>query len=172
MAFPPISPLRTSQGRNLSYFEYLTAMVHPYVKQEGVHLSFLGYNDLLSRYFELQEGDVKEAWELMKEINAWTEYLSSVANLVQRMYLDAETDKLAVTSLVSIEADAKKVANGDRLANKDERVINARKRRNLLKSFYDELDSKVKFLERAYYHCKATADRAPKEQKDETYANA
>ncbi|TCJ98269.1 UNVERIFIED_ORG: hypothetical protein BDK47_11855 [Anoxybacillus amylolyticus] len=156
MSIPPVAPLRTSQGRALSYFEYLVVMVHPYMKEEGLSLNFSGYQDVLCRYSQLREDDVQEAWELSKELNAWAEYFSSVANLVQRMYLDAEADKLAITSLASVEADAKKVANGERLANQDARVIAARKRRNILKAFYDELEAKVRFLERAHYHCKVT----------------
>lgn len=162
MAKPPVLPLKTEDGKGMSYFEKLVRMSLVYLKQDGINLSFEGYTDTLIDYANMKEDELDKAWRLTKELNAWSEYFSSIANLIQKMYLDAETDKIEVQATSSIEADSVKVANGERLSNKDPRVIVARKRRNTLKAFHDELESKIRFLERGYYHCKATCEWANK----------
>ena len=50
-----------------------------------------------------------KAWELTKELNAWSEYFSDIANLIQKKYLDSETEKLEQQSLKSIEHSEKVV---------------------------------------------------------------
>jgi hypothetical protein len=162
LAKPPIHPLQTEDGKKMSYFEKLVRMAHEYLKQDGIQLNFSGYTETLIEYANLQEHDVEKAWRLTKELNAWSEYFASIANLIQKVYLDAETNKMEIQAISSIEADPNKVANGDRLSNKDPRVIEARKKRNVLKALYDELEAKIKFLERAYYHCKSTCEWANK----------
>lgn len=162
MARPPVTPLRTKEGKNMSYFEMLSRMTMIYLKRDGINLNFSGYTETLIEYANMEEKEIEKAWRLTKELNAWSEYFSSIANLIQKVYLDAETDKIEIQATSSIDADAVKVANGERLSNKDPRVIGARKRRNTLKAFHDELEAKIKFLERAYYHCKATCEWANK----------
>ncbi|PLS19718.1 hypothetical protein CVD28_04715 [Bacillus sp. M6-12] len=162
MAKPPVTPLKTEDGKEMSYFEMLVRMSYVYLKKDGINLNFAGYTDTLIDYANMQEHEVEKAWRLTKELNAWSEYFSSIANLIQKVYLDAETDKIEVQATSSIEADSVKVANGERLSNKDPRVIDARKKRNTLKAFHDELEAKIKFLERGYYHCKATCEWANK----------
>ncbi|MFF2531544.1 hypothetical protein ACFVS2_21790 [Brevibacillus sp. NPDC058079] len=162
MAKPPLHPLTTTDGKELSYFQLLAHWASEYVKKDGIQLNFKGYEETLVAYSNLNETDLQKAWNLAKELNTWAEYFSSIANLIQKLYLDAEAEKNEVKSLASIEADDKKVANGDRLSNKDPKVVNARKKRNTLKSFHEELEAKVKFLERAHYHCKATYDSQTK----------
>lgn len=162
MAKPPVQPLIIN-GRPLSYFQHLASLAKDYLQVDGVSLNFTGYNETIVDYANLQESDLPNAWKLTKELNAWSEYFSGLANLIQKMYLDSETDKIEVIAISSLEADSVKVANGERLANKDLRVVNARKKRNTLKSFHDELESKIKFLERAHYHCKSTCDWANKQ---------
>lgn len=155
---PPISPLKNEEGKSISYFEKLADMASVYLKQYDIILDFSGYKETLIDYSNLREDEADIAWRLTKELNAWTEYFTSIANLIQKLHLDAECDKLEIQAIASIQADSTKVANGDRLANRDSNVIAIRKKRNTLKSFYDELEAKSKFLERAYYHCKATCD--------------
>lgn len=159
MPKPPVYPLQY-EDRGMSYFEKLVRLANEYVSQDGIQLNFAGYTDTLIEYANLTEKDKEKAWNLAKDLNAWAEYFSSIANLIQKLYLDSETDKISTQALASFEADEKKVANGDRLSNKDERVIQVRKKRNTLKAFHQELEAKVKFLERAHYHCKATYDLA------------
>lgn len=167
MAKPPVTPLIISEDKRISYFEQLARLASDCLKKDGINLSFAGYTETLIEYANLKETELDKAWRLTKELNAWSEYFSSISNLIQKYYLDAETLKMEMQATSSIEADAVKVSNGDRLANKDGRVISARTKRNTLKSFHDELESKIKFLERAYYHCKATCEWANKP----TYTN-
>lgn len=161
MALPPLAPI-TDGNKQMGYFEKLVRYALDYLKEDGIVLNFKGYTDTLKKYSSLQEEESDKAWELTKELNAWSEYFSSLSNLIQKLYLDSDTDKIEVQAIASLEADAVKVANGERLANKDKAVVNARKKRNTLKAFYDELESKIRFLERAYYHCKSTCEWASK----------
>ncbi|WPQ59659.1 hypothetical protein [Paenibacillus polymyxa] len=158
MAKPPVYPLKTIEGKSTSYFRILVLWARDYVQPDGIELNFSGYEKTLEEYADLNENELNKAWKLAKELNTWSEYFSSIANLIQKVYLDAETEKNEVKALASLEADNKKVTNGDRLSNKSEKVVQARKKRNVLKSLHEELCAKVKFLERAHYHCKATYD--------------
>lgn len=160
---PPNTPIQVD-GKNISYFQLLYLQVNPILMKDNITLSFQGYNQTIQEYEKLKETDTENAWKLAKELNAWTEYFSSVSNLIQKMYLDSETDKIAFFATASLKADAVKVANGERMANCNEDVIKARKKRNILKAFNDELVEKMKFLERAHYHCKATYDWANKQK--------
>lgn len=160
MAIPPKNPIINSDGTKMNYFEKLIEISSKYLKEDGISLSFEGYKETLEDYTTLEESNVEKAWLLTKELNSWAEYFSSVANLVQKLYLDSETDKIKTQAIASIEADSSKVANGERLANKSSEVIEARKKRNTLKSLHIELESKIKFLERAHYHCKSTCEWA------------
>ena len=162
LPLPPLYPLINKSGKQISYFDKLVEYVSNYLKEDDIYLSFDGYTETILEYNNLKENDFSRAWELTKKINAWTEYFSSISNLIQKLYLDSETTKIETQAIASFSSDSIKVANGDRLANKDSSVVNARKKRNTLKSFYDELESKIKFMERAYYHCKATCDWATK----------
>lgn len=162
MAKPPLNPILTQDGKETNYFEMLARWASEYLKKDGIQLNFKGYKETLLEYANVNEDQLEQLWKLAKELNTWAEYFSSIANLIQKMYLDAETEKNEVKSSASVRADEKKVANGDRLSNKDEAVVSARKKRNTLKSFFEELEAKVKFLERAHYHCKATYDAKTK----------
>ena len=158
MPKPPINPIKLPNGKNGNYFQMLCMLAKPYLDEDGISLNFEGYSNTIEEYTNLSDFELEKAWGLAKDLNAWSEYLSDVANLIQKMYLDSETAKLAKQAESSILNDATKVANGDRLSNKDEVVIRSRKKRNALKSFYDELTGKIDFLNRAYYHCKSTYD--------------
>lgn len=157
MSKPPSNPLMY-ENKQISYFQYLYIQVKPYVESYGINLSFKGYQNTLNEYQNINFKDTNSIWNLANDLNSWSEYMSDVANVVQKLLLDSETEKIGIISKVSIESDSKKVASGDRIANKDERVIAVRKKRNALKSFYSQLESKIEFLERAYHHCKSTYD--------------
>lgn len=157
MAKPPINPL-TYNDKKISYFEFLAREVKPYLDEMGINLSFKGYNATIQEYCNINNKDIDALWRLSNDLNVWSEYLSDISNLIQKLLLDSETEKIKTICIASYNADNKKVANGDRLANKDESVIKIRKKRNALKAFYSELESKIIFLDRAYHHCKATCD--------------
>lgn len=162
MAKPPIYPMKVESGQGVTYFQVLCGMVKKYLEEDGISLDFGGYTDTIIDYTSLTENDMENAWKLTKELNAWSEYFSDIANLIQKIYLDSETDKIEKQAVSSITNDASKVANGDRISNKDPIVVSSRKKRNILKSFYDELVSKVDFLNRAHYHCKSTYEWSKK----------
>lgn len=158
MAKPPQPSIPTTANRAISYFELLAIRTAEVLKGDGIILNFRGYKETIDAYSELNENNGQQAWELARDLNVWSEYFSDIANLIQKLYLDADTEKTETIAIASFEADEKRVTHGERLANKDERVINIRKKRNTLQAFYDALLSKIKFLERAHYHCKATAE--------------
>lgn len=162
MAKPPVFPMKTANGVEVNYFQLLCSMVKPYLQEDGISLNFEGYIETISEYTSLTEEQIDKAWKLTKELNTWSEYFSDIANLIQKLYLDSETDKIEKQATASILCDATKVANGDRLSNKDPEVIKSRKKRNVLKAFYDELVAKIEFLNRAHYHCKATYELSKK----------
>lgn len=157
MAKPPISPIKIG-AENLNYFDVLVKEVQPYFDDINIKLSFDGYKDTMIRYSELKQEDVNEAWDIAKEFNMWSEYFAELCSLTQKLFLDSETEKIEKIAIISTNRDNKNVSNGERLANKDETVIQVRKKRNCLQSFYNELELKITYLERAYYHCKATVE--------------
>ena len=159
MASPPSKPLITDSG-NKSYFEKICELAKEYLEEDTIILNFDGYEQTVEEYKSLSEEDISTAWKLTKELNAWSEYFSDISNLIQKKYLDSETEKMEIQAIKSIEHNEKSVSAGDRHANTDPIVIQKRKKRNILKSLYDELTSKIKFLERAYYHCKSTCEWA------------
>ena len=171
MAKPPATAItitRNNKQLELSYFEHLTLIVHDLLSSEGLlekdglKLNIKGYTETVEEYKNLEENNLDAVWQLAKDLNAWSDYLSSMANLIQKYYLDSETEKAQMLSVVSINADHERVSNGKRIADQDKKVVSVRKKRNVLQSYYNELESKVKFLERAHYHCKSTYDSAMK----------
>ena len=164
MSRPPIAPTRSPVKPDMmvSYFEHLMIQIGKILKEDNstIQLNFKGFRELLSEYSELKIDSYEKAWELARDFNMWAEYFSGIANLIQKEYLDSETKKTELQSIASFDADSTKVANGDRLSNKDERVVKARNSRNAYKAFYDELMNMLSFLERGHYHCKSTYEMA------------
>lgn len=157
MAKPPKLPIKFD-NKGMDYFDYLVSMVEPYFNEFQIPLDFTGYKELVDMYGNLTNENTELAWNLSKEINIWSEYISDLSNLTQKLFLDSETDKIEQFAIASYQADKVKVANGERLANKDLSVVNVRKRRNSFKAFSLALESKNRFLERAYHHCKSTCN--------------
>lgn len=162
MARPPLTPIAftSENGKNaeIDYFEYLARLINPVVKRYDLQLNFKGWNDTKLNYSNLKDGNYTLAWKVMEEMNLWADYFSSCANTIQKLFLDSETSKIEIQAIASTEADGVKVANGDRLANKDKRVVNARKDRNGLKAMFEDLQAKVKFCERCHYQAKSMYD--------------
>lgn len=163
MARPPISPIviegkNKEQDKEMDYFGFLARQVNPIVKKYDMSLNFAGWQETKLEYANMKDGNYTVAWKVMEEMNLWADYFSSCANVVQKLFLDSETDKIEIQAIASAEADKVKVANGDRLANKDKRVIDARKDRNGLKALFEDLQAKVKFCERCHYQSKSMYD--------------
>lgn len=161
--FPPKNPVEKTDGASCTYLEKIYEIVKPYLAQYKISLNLKGYKETCDSYFDLTQSDGEAAWKLAQQLNAWSQYISSYANLIQDIYLDAETDKISIQSEKSIEF-SEKVAAGDRYANTKDEVIAARKKRNALKSLYDAMTAEVAFLERAFYACKATNEWAQREK--------
>lgn len=167
MAKPPISPIKVTinnKETNIDYFEFLLLKASDIMKKDGIRINVKGYKETVDEYKTLEENDLEKMWILAKDLNAWSEYLSGLCNLIQKYYLDSETKKAEVLSIVSINSDQERVTNGKRLADQHKDVILVRQQRNTLQAFYNELEAKVKFLERAHYHCKTTYDNSIKRQ--------
>lgn len=166
MPMPPKKPLNKN-GENSDYFNYLLATVADSVETDEFYLDFTGYDELIASLQALQPDNYQAAWELSMECNAWSEYFADCIANIHRIYRDLETDKIAIISSASNDADKKSVSNGDRLANKDELVIQARKRRNRAEALLKALESKQTFLDRSHYFCKTTAEHAAKQRNSE-----
>lgn len=148
LILPPKKPVNGEK----SYFQILCEEASKYVKD--IPLDFTGYESLVDAYVASSDNDNDTNYELSKAFNAWFEYFSEIANVIQNKFLDAETDKLKTVSEKSILHSEKNVSAGDRKANTDSEVIVARKRRNTLKSLYDALVARQDFCEKAFYQCK------------------
>lgn len=164
LAKPPLTPIKIKKSNDseelveMDYFVFLARTVNPIVNKYDMALNFAGWQETKLNYSNLSDGNYTLAWKVMEEMNLWADYFSSCANLVQKLFLDSETDKIEMQAIASAEADTVKVANGNRLADKDKRVINARKDRNGLKALYEDLQAKVKFCERCHYQAKSMYD--------------
>ena len=160
MSRPPTTPARSKKGIAITYFEKITEEVIELYKKsimlKPLNIDFKGYRNLLNEYRNLNINDKEEAWKLARDLNLWAEYVSGIMNVIQKDYADMESEKMKILSIASYDADSTKVANGKRLANKDERVVQIRKERNLLKVYYEALLLKIEFLNRAHYNCKST----------------
>ena len=147
MPMPPKTPINGSYD----YFDMLCQQASKYL---SIPINFEGYKEVVEKYQNISLTDKDANWELAKELNAWSEYCSDTANYIQNIFLDAETSKIQVYSEKSISFSDKNVSAGDRKANTDKDVIDARNKRNALKALYDSLMSKKDFLDKALYQCK------------------
>lgn len=161
MAMPPKLPVKIN-GKEMTYFDALVYRVKKYVEAEGMTLNFEGYQETIERYERMKKTNISEVWEIGQELNAWSEYLSDVRGNIKLLLKNTETEKMSIIATASINADTAKVANGNRLANRDVSVIEIRKKRNALEAMLLILDSKIAFLDKAYYYCKGTCEWATK----------
>ena len=123
-----------------------------------IPLDFTGYDELIDELKTFEFSDTNRAWEISQKCNAWCEYISDIKAVIHQKLADAETDKKVIISLASSKADDKKVANGDRLANKDPDVVKIRKYRNFLEALLQLLEDKHQFLIQSHYFTKMTCD--------------
>lgn len=151
MSMPPKFPV-FKNGKRLTYFDVLCEEAQKYLTD--INLSFDGYDNTIDKYKAIKESDKEGNYLLSIELNSWSEYFSEIANYIQNRYLDAETEKLQMQSIKSIEHNGSSVSAGDRHANTAPEVIASRKKRNALKALYDALVAKQQFTEKAFYQCK------------------
>lgn len=157
MPMPPKTPVQIN-GVPMDYFDALILQVKDIYEEAELPLDFTGYEETISQFTVLEHDNFEISYELAQELLAWNDYINNLKSLTKKLLLDAETDKISEIAQASIKADSNKVANGERLANKDSNVINARKKRNSLEAFYDLLEAKSLLLNQAFYFCKSTCE--------------
>lgn len=155
--FPNQKPVVNETGK-ISIFEKLKKEADPYLEMNDVEFDFSALDDLFLRFQRLSQSDANAAWNLAQEILAWRDYISSLLALCTRTLKDAETDKISILAQASVRYDENKVSNGDRLANLDESVVAARKKRNVLEAFHEMLESKKETCDMMHYFCKSTVN--------------
>ena len=153
MAKPPVYPLKGEKG-DRDYFDIIVENVANYFDTDSINIDLTGYKETVIEYGDLKFNNAEELLVLSRDFNMWGEYFSNLKSLTEKMYLNAETEKKKEFASASISEDAGKVANGDRLANKNSDVVAIRRKRNELKAFLDSLDSKIDFCYKAHHHCK------------------
>lgn len=151
MAKPPSLPINNEKN----YFDRLIEEVVPFYKEIDINLNFEGFKDTMDKYSKLDNTDYDSTWKVGKELNMWSEYFSDIYALNEKFLLDSETDKNKEFAVASSTVEGA-VSKGDRNAEKDPTVIQARKKRNLLKAFATVLEKKIDFCNTSYHHCKYT----------------
>lgn len=151
-----LPPKNLNYGCKKSYFEFLLDEASPILIDYKFQIDITGYAQTVEKLNKLTLHDYASSWELSLELNSWSDYLSDILSNCRCILRNLETEKMAKVATASANADSNKVANGDRLANKDEAVISIRKKRNCIESLCELLDSKIQFLERSHYLCKKT----------------
>ena len=163
MPMPPKTPVNVD-GTPMDYFDAIILEVEDIYREANLPLDFTGYLETINNFTELSFDDFETSYQLAEELFAWSDYVNNLKGLTKKLLLDAETEKITEIAKASVKADDTKVANGERLANKDENVILARKKRNTLEAFYDLLEAKSNLLNQAFYFCKSTCDWERKSQ--------
>lgn len=156
MAMPPIF----KNENNQSYFDTLLENAKPILDENNITVDISGYKETMNSLAALKLSDYNAAWQLSLELNAWSDYLSDIRSNCKRILNNLEAEKMSIIATASLVADKVKVSNGDRLANKDEKVVEIRKKRNTMESLCELLDSKIAYMERAHYLCKKTFETA------------
>ena len=154
MAKPPVLPI---DGR-MNYFDKLVEEIRPLFEGKGITLDFSGYKETVNKYSAVNSTDFEQLWELSRDFNMWGEYFSELQSLVEKLFLDGEVDEKKEFATASVSEDVKSVANGDRIANKNKEVVNARRYKNLMKSFLLNLESKIDFAYKCHHHCKGACN--------------
>ena len=162
MSFPPKKPLKDTQ----SYFEYIITKVSPYFTQLGIELDFTGMDELIKEFEDVDFKNIGGSYDLAVKSASWIDYLISMKAIAYEELQNLETDKMAKLAMASFKADNNKVANGDRLANMDKEVIDVRRKRNEIETFYNLVCDKIDFLEKMHYLCKSSCEWNTRGRKD------
>lgn len=154
MAKPPVLPIDGTKD----YFDLLIEQVKPFYDSIGVDLTFDGYKETVISYGKSNNNNYNEMWELSRDFHMWGEYFTEIQALTEKYFLDSETEEKKEFAIASLNADGSKVASGDRMANKAEAVVLARRNKNVLKAFLTVLEAKIDSSFKAHHHCKATCN--------------
>lgn len=137
----------------------------PVYRELGFVLDFTAYNELINLYRQLTPFDVEKSEYLTHNFITCQDTLIGYLSVAQKLMLDAETTEREVEASMSIKSDVKSVANGERLANRSQEVIDARRNSNLLASFHEGLRLKLELLRQAHYSCKQSWEIAEEARK-------
>jgi hypothetical protein len=154
MPLPPRLPFN-----NTTYFEFLKTKVEPdfnkiKLNENPFELNFDGLPKLLEMYTNIDYQNVEECVNFSRSFNLWSVYLSIVKAITKKFWLDTTTLRIERVARASKAADEKSVANGDRCANKDTLVIEARNAENSFESFFMSLNELEAFMNRCHYEVK------------------
>lgn len=137
--------------RNQDYehksFEQVARKSNKYLKRYNISLNFRNYKETIMRYYRLQDNDVYEAFELSKECNLWSNYMSDTSNLVQVIMLDMEISIDYLNSYLIKDVPIKE------LNDKIEERVNEYKD---VKKLYKYLVAQQKFFIGAFFHSHKT----------------
>lgn len=160
MALPPKSPINKTQG----YFDFLKDKTSNNFakfsldKEHAFILNLNGLDNLLDEYNNINFENVALCLDFSKAFNLWATYVGCMKSLTKKFWLDTKSMRISQTAVASKKADEKSVANGNRFANKDENVVNARYTENDFESFYGMLENLEEFLIRCHYEIKLFCD--------------
>jgi hypothetical protein len=154
MPLPPRLPFNNS-----TYFEFLKNKVNPdfnkiKLNENPFELNFDGLSELLEMYSNIDYENVEECVNFSRSFNVWSVYVSMIKAITKKFWLDSTTLRIEKVAIASKNADEKSVANGDRCANKDPLVVEARNSENSFESFFLALDELEAFLIRCHYEIK------------------
>lgn len=152
---PPANPFSWGQS---TYLEYFVAVVKNDFKTYGVDLNFGGLIALCKEYLDINYKDLNNCARMSRDFNMWSSYIDSLESVTKKLYLDAETNKTNQISVASFLHGGKNKSHGERLANMDEKVIQARQTRNSFDAFHGCLESLEQFLIRCHYETRFFAE--------------
>lgn len=135
-------------------FDLFVQELAPTYEEFGVILDFTRCNELMDIYRGLTPFDGERSEYLTHNFISCQDTLIGYLAIAQKLMLDAQTTEREVEAEISVKEDVRSVANGERLANKHERVVAARRDSNLLISFHEGLRMKLDNLKQAHYACK------------------
>lgn len=125
-------------------FQDLAKVISHYLEDDGLSLTFQGYNDTVSHYFKLDDNNLPDAFLLMTQCNLWSNYLADVEGIIQAKTLDL------ITQIDGMEALEDKKKPDDNLESSIEYLTRVHKQFTL---FYKQVANHRNFFERAYLHC-------------------
>lgn len=127
------------------------------------------YKDFMDRV--PKDGDIhpQVAFQLAVEANGLMNYYRSLKAKTELFYLRARSEYRRIFETVSIEKNDKSVADGERKAASDERVVKSREKRDYAEAYKVYMEDLMDNLERLFYLLKQRHAEGEKEAKRSDY---
>ena len=125
-------------------FQDLAKLINHYLKDEGITLTFKGYNETLRDYFRMDDNNTPVAFELMTHCNLWANYFGDIEGVIQSKALELQ---LNIDQLKAQED--KKNPEEERLTT----ITELTKKHKDLVLFLKYLKNQRKFFDKAHLHC-------------------